>query len=1008
MRTPPPLTRRPILALLLGLGPACTGGPDQAITKNNAEPTARILSHIDGDRVLDGVEVTFRGTGTDPDDGPENLRARWLLDGVELCAEAAINLDGTIVCLGALSVADGGLLSLEVRDDDNATALAQVQLEVLSSAPPTASIATPVEGTHYYADQLIDVLAQVDDPESPPGELVVEWSLGGGGAVDLPGPDSAGLISGAVLLPEGPQTLSLRVTDPQGNTAAETVLVDVGPPNTAPSCALLSPAEGAVLPVGELLTMQAQTADVDVGPALLTVRFDSDLDGPLDELRPDASGLAVGVAASLSPGVHQITATCVDEVGAASAASASIRVAAPPSATITTPTVGDTYDAGLPITFEATVSDAEDDPASLQISWVSDVDGEFNTTPPDSAGALRFSATLSTAPHQVRLTVTDSDGLSASRITTFEVRPCVWYFDGDNDGYGDLFATVETCARPSGYVADSTDCDDGDATVSPGADELCNLVDDDCDGVADEPGAVDALASYRDADNDSYGAPGSVIGECVISAGRVGNGLDCDDASAAVNPLGVEVCDDGADQDCDGRDLPCVLERDLAVAPLRLYGELARDGAGAVVSAAGDLDGDGRADLLVGAPLANTTALDAGAAYVIAGGTTGDRDLSSVTARIVGGTREDALGEALSAAGDVNGDGYDDILVGVPGDDTALVDAGAVLLFYGPVVGELDRTDADLTLLGVTADEAAGGGLAPAADMDGDGVAELLIGAWAEDGGGRDAGLVYRVSGAGLSSGSLSAAWASYEGELSDDQLGYSLCTGDLDGDGLRDLLMGAPYEDTGGNAAGAVYLVLGGGPAGRLDLRYADAQLTGESTTDFAGRSIACGADADGDGQDDLLVGAVGDDTVGASSGAAYLWTHALSGTRSLALADTKLIGEAELDYFGRGVSFGGDVDGDGVEDLLIGADADDAGGVDAGAAYLLRGPVGPGTLGARDLTLRWLGPAAGAGAGSAVAGVGDADGDGQDDVLIGGSGLDTTGADAGGAWLWLGGPGL
>jgi hypothetical protein len=200
MRTPPPLTRRPILALLLGLGPACTGGPDQAITKNNAEPTARILSHINGDRVLDGVEVTFRGTGTDPDDGPENLRARWLLDGVELCAEAAINLDGTVVCLGALSVADGGLLSLEVRDDDNATALAQVQLEVLSSAPPTASIATPVEGTHYYADQLIDVLAQVDDPESPPGELAVEWSLGGGGAVDLPGPDSAGLISGAVLV----------------------------------------------------------------------------------------------------------------------------------------------------------------------------------------------------------------------------------------------------------------------------------------------------------------------------------------------------------------------------------------------------------------------------------------------------------------------------------------------------------------------------------------------------------------------------------------------------------------------------------------------------------------------------------------------------------------------------------------------------------------------------------------------------------------------------------------
>lgn len=995
--------RAAALALLVG----CAGGPDQSITKNNAEPVARILSHIDGDRVLDGVRFDLRGTATDPDDGPESLVARWLLDGAELCAEAPVNLDGTVVCGATLSVADGGRVSLEVRDDDNASALAQVQLAVLASGPPTAQLLSPEAGVHYYSDELIDVVALVDDPESPPGELSVAWSLGDGAALSLPGPDSSGRIEGATLLPEGLLTLNLRVTDPQGNTSAESVLVDVGPPNRPPSCLLVAPAPDTVLPLGELLSLRAEVSDPDVGPELLTLRFESDLDGLLDELRPDASGLGVGVAAGLSAGTHQITVTCVDERGAEGADSLQVRVAAPPTIDLRSPAVGDLFDAGLPVNFEATVADAEDDPATLTVRWESDVDGVFNTTPADSSGALRFSALLSTSPHQVRLTVTDADGLSASRITTFEVRPCVFYFDQDNDGYGDPASFVETCARPAGYVADGTDCDDRAAGTYPGAPEYCNAEDDDCDGMIDEAGALDGLLSYLDADLDGFGASGSVTSECALSPGRVGNPLDCDDADPAVSPTGLEVCDDGLDQDCDGRDLPCILERALGDAPLVLFGEVARDEAGSVVAAAGDLDGDGLRDLLVGAPLANTTALDAGAAYVILGGRTGALDLSSVDARVVGSNRDDLLGSALLGDLDLNGDGYDDLIVGVPGDDSGLLDAGGLLVFYGPVLGELDRVDADLSLLGLSASEAAGAGLGGGGDFDGDGVADVIVGSTGEDGGGRDAGLVTLLSGADLSAG-FAGAIASYEGELSDDQAGASLCSGDLDGDGLRDLLLGAPYEDTGGNAAGAVYLVLGGGAGGRIDLRYADAQLTGESTTDFAGRSIACGADADGDGRDDLLIGAVGDDSISAGSGAAYLWTHTLSGTRSLNLADTKLLGEAGLDYFGRSVSFAGDLNGDGDVDLIIGADGDDAAGVNAGAAYLVLGPVPSGTLGARDLYLRWLGDAVDAGAGSAVVGLGDTDGDGADDVLIGGSKADSTGTDAGGAWLWLGGAGL
>ncbi len=125
-----------------------------------------------------------------------------------------------------------------------------------------------------------------------------------------------------------------------------------------------------------------------------------------------------------------------------------------------------------------------------------------------------------------------------------------WYTDADGDGFGDASDGTQSCDGSSGTVADSTDCDDGDATVHPGADEICDDADQDCDGTVDE-GAVDAPSWYGDADGDGYGDPATVTRDCDQPSNTVDDGTDCDDSSADAHPGGIEACD-GLDNDCDG------------------------------------------------------------------------------------------------------------------------------------------------------------------------------------------------------------------------------------------------------------------------------------------------------------------------------------------------------------------------------------------------------------------------------------------------------------------------
>ncbi|MDP2317412.1 MAG: MopE-related protein [Pseudomonadota bacterium] len=538
------------------------------------------------------------------------------------------------------------------------------------------------------------------------------------------------------------------------------------------------------------------------------------------------------------------------------------------------------------------------------------------------------------------------------------------YPDLDGDGYGDEAGAVTACDALG--AVEPGDCDDADADVFPGADERCDAVDTDCDGLPDV-GAADGETWYPDLDGDGYGDAASAGTVDCEAAGRAANRFDCDDADAATNPA------------TGGCGLPATLSP--ADAAATLVGLDTAAGVGGV-HAVYDLDGDGVNELLVGAPDADTL-------YVVGGPLRGDESLERPVGlrRYVDGVG--SFGGAVTAA-DLDGDGRVDLAVGAPTDATLGVEGGAVWIFAGPLTGSATTATATRALYPDNSRDRLGAALATLPDRDGDGLPELVV---AAPGYGNTVGRVYLLPSTATD---LTLPFGLYTGVASFDRAGEALATGDLDGDGLEELVIGAP----GGAEA---YVLLGGG-SGTFNLSDADVTIGGRGDRYQTGTALAVVGDQDGDGLDDLLIGGPSFDSTSSSTGGeAWLLTGALASYAALPnAARTTFLGEAGGDRPGGSVA-GGDLDGDGRDDLVMGATGNDGTGTDAGAAYVYTAaPAGTLALADADTVVR--GHAAGLLLGSGVT-AGDLDGDARAELIVGGVGETVNGLGAGATWVWLGG---
>ncbi len=382
-------------------------------------------------------------------------------------------------------------------------------------------------------------------------------------------------------------------------------------------------------------------------------------------------------------------------------------------------------------------------------------------------------------------------------------------------------------------------------------------------------------------------------------------------------------------------------------------------------------------------------------------GPLGRYSLNRADATIDGASAGAQAGIALWARDDLDGDGVADLLVGASGVSS---NAGAVYVMTGPISGAWSLSDADITISNASARGKLGWGVASPGDMDGDGDNDLLLGAPEQGALSSNAGSAWYWGSMPASSTSTSSADGQLTGEESGDQAGIEVCpAGDTDGDGNRDLVVGAWYNDRGGTQAGAVYVFLEP-PSGSVSLSTADGLFTGEAASDWAGKAVCGGGDVDGDGFDDIIVGADGSDIGGSNAGVAYLLHGPATGTASLSTAGTWYQSEAAGNYTGHAVAIVGDHDGDGDDDLMVGAFGRRAGvGTWHGGAYLMTGEETGRTL-LRSPVWRVFGTENGGMLGYTVAPAGDVDGDGYADATVGLRYSDLGGTDSGAAFLLYG----
>ncbi len=464
-----------------------------------------------------------------------------------------------------------------------------------------------------------------------------------------------------------------------------------------------------------------------------------------------------------------------------------------------------------------------------------------------------------------------------------------------------------------------------------------------------------------------------------------------------------------------------------------VQGESAGDKSGWSVAAVGDVNGDGLGDFIVGAPEANASGgAGAGKSYVVFGKKTGTPiDLTAVVNGtggfvIHGENAHDNAGFSVAAAGDVNGDGLADLLVGAPyADPLGRLKAGNTYLVFGQKDGTAVNLSAvangvgGVVIRGEAPGDLSGWSVSCAGDVNGDGLADVVVSApLASSGGTVQAGRAYVIFGKSSTTPVELSVVANGTGgfvlEGMNAGASWSVSSaGDVNGDGLADLVVGAPEAtSTAGANAGKTYVIFGKKTSSAVKLSDVEAGqggfvIHGAKAGDASGHSVAYAGDVNGDGLADVVIGAPRAGLSGNLYGGKTYVVFGKTDATAVKLSDVEsskggfvIVGGSDSAESGWSVSYAGDVNGDGLADLLIGADlASPTGAANAGKTYVVFGKADGKVVNLSDVESGQggfviHGESASDFSGFSVAAAGDINGDGLADLLVAAYGAGVNGA--------------
>ncbi len=427
----------------------------------------------------------------------------------------------------------------------------------------------------------------------------------------------------------------------------------------------------------------------------------------------------------------------------------------------------------------------------------------------------------------------------------------------------------------------------------------------------------------------------------------------------------------------------------------------------------GDFNGDGFVDILIGAYKDDDSDTDSGCAFIFYGGNNlpSTIDAGDADVKFVGDASGDHFGISVSCAGDINADGVDDVIVGAYSDDDGGDGSGAAFIFYGRnnLSSTIDAGDADIKLVGEDTGDRFGYSVSYAGDVNADGIDDVIVGAYFDNDGGDVSGCAFIFYGGNNLPSTIDAGDADVKfiGEDAGDQFGYSVSyAGDVNVDGIDDVIIGAILDDDGGDGSGCAFIFYGNSYLPSIiDASLAKVKLVGDDAGDRFGISVSYAGDINADGVDDVIVGAHYDADGGASSGCAFVFygRSYLPSTIGAGEADIKFIGENPGDNFGNYVSYAGDVNADGVDDVIVGADYYEGGG--SGAAFIFYGnPYLASSIDASKADVKFVGGDAGDRFGDSLFNSVDINNDGYSDVIVGAHYDDDGGIDSGCAFVFYG----